>query len=240
MLKRCPYQTRQVLSAGLVAAGQARRFDIVRGLHAQFARLAIHGADKLVEATRVVPSQHVSGTVFRGHQGQVQHVAARKLRADGQARPATGRGVDIIFGHHQHFVQRQQRFCDHQCSHQLRDRGYRQHRAGVLAEQHFVGVLVDDQRNARLQRQLVANGVQTCDLTEGKLGRHKNDTAGRALGRFRDSALCYFIRLGAFDEAGLHAGLLGVRMGSSRCRALRSRADAEHQGEACGTQSLQR
>jgi hypothetical protein len=47
------------------------------------------------------------GTVLRGHQRQVQHLAAGELGAHREARTAALLGVDVVLRHRERLVQRQ-------------------------------------------------------------------------------------------------------------------------------------
>jgi hypothetical protein len=77
-------------------------------------------------------------------------------------------GIHVVLRNGQHLVQRQAGLGDHQRGHQLGDRGDRQHSFRVLAEQHLLGVLVDDQRHTGLQVERVVGGMQPVELAQGR------------------------------------------------------------------------
>ncbi|ETH89056.1 transposase, IS481 family [Bordetella pertussis STO1-CHOC-0018] len=97
----------QVARRGHVLAGQAGGLDEARVQHAQRTRLGVHGGDEGRHAARIVAAQRVGGAVFRGHQRQVQHVAAAEHRAHAQARSGVLERIDIIVGDLDHLVHRQ-------------------------------------------------------------------------------------------------------------------------------------
>ena len=145
-------------------------------------RLAVHRLDEGGQAARVVAAQRVGGAVLRRHQRQVQHLAAGQLGADVQARAAALLGVESSCGDRQHLVQRQLRLGDDQRRHQLGDRGDRQHRLRVLAEQHLVGVLVDHQRDAGLQVERIvgARAGRSSWPKDGRAGSTRTARRGAA------------------------------------------------------------
>ena len=147
------------------------RLDVVGVVHAEGVRLLVHGDDEGAEAARVVAAESVGGAVFRRHQRQVQHFLAAQLRADLQARAAALFGVDVVVGDRDRLVERQARFGDDDGGHQLGERGDRQDRLRVLAEQDLVGVLVEDQGDARLQLERIGGLMQADQLAERRAGR---------------------------------------------------------------------
>ena len=141
-------------------------------------RLGVHRRDEGVQAARVVTAQRIRGPVLRGHQRQVQHLAARQPRADRQARTAALFGVDVVLRDRRAPRPSAGSACgDHHRRHQLGDRGDRQHGVGVLAEQHLVGVLVDDQGHAGLQVERIVGAVQAGQLAERRPRRHRRRSA---------------------------------------------------------------
>jgi hypothetical protein len=172
-------QQRQVLRARLVAARQAGGLDVARVLHAQHLGLGVHDAHEGGQPARIGAAQRVRGAVFARHQRQVQQFAARQRGADRQARAAALFGVDVVLGDGDQLFVRQMGLADEQAGHELGERSNGQHGVVVLAEQHFVRVLVDDQRDARLQVEHVFGAMQAGHLAEG-LARRGFDANHRA------------------------------------------------------------
>ena len=163
-------ERRQVARARLVLARQPGRLDVVRVVHAEFLRLAVHRRDERRQATRIVAPEGVGGAVLRRHQREVEHVL-RLAGCPRRAAVAALLGVDVVLRDHEHLVQRQLRLGHDQRRHQLGDRRNRQHRLRVLGEQDLPRILVHHQRDARLQVQRIGSAVQTVELAERGLGR---------------------------------------------------------------------
>jgi hypothetical protein len=140
-----------------------------------------------------VRPERVRGAVFARHQRQVQQFAARQRGADRQARTAALFGVDVVLGDGDELFVRQMGFADQQAGHQLGERGDGQHGMVVLAEQHFVRVLVDDQRDARLQVEHVVGAVQAGHLAEGLARRGSTRTTERRC--TATTVLPFFLRM---------------------------------------------
>ena len=180
---RRPDERRQVARARLVAARQARRLDVVGVVHAEGARLVVHRRDEGGQPARIAAAERIGGPVLRRHQRQVQHVLAAQLGADAQARAAALLGVDVLVGDRDDLVERLLRLGDDHRRHELGERGDRQDGLGVLAEQDLVGVLVEDQGDARLQLERIGRLVQADHLAERRLGRLGADDGDAAPGR---------------------------------------------------------
>jgi hypothetical protein len=151
-------------------------------LHAELARLVVHLGDEHREAARIGAAEGVRGAVLRRHQRQVEHVAARQRGADLEPRAAALLGVDVVVGDRDHLVEGQVRLGDDDRGHQLGDRGDRQHRLGVLGEQHLVGVLVEHQGDARLELERIGFVVQAGKLAERRMDRLDPDQGHPAQG----------------------------------------------------------
>jgi hypothetical protein len=85
-------------------------------------------------------------------------------------------GVDVVLADGDLLVERELGFGHDQGRHQLGQRSDREHRLRVLAEQHLVGVLVEDQGDAGLELQRVGCGMQARQLAERRTrGCHVDD-----------------------------------------------------------------
>ncbi len=128
------HQSHQVLRARHVAARQARRIDEARVAHAERDRLAVHGRDDGRHAAGVVAPECMRRAVLRGHQREVQQLAAREARAHGEARAAAR--LLVVRGDPQALIQRLAALEHHERGHQLGDGGDRRGLAGIAREQH--------------------------------------------------------------------------------------------------------
>ena len=63
--------------------------------HAEALRLAIHRFDKRAMPSRIVPREAGRRAVFRRHQREAQHFAARELASQAKARVATLEQIDV-------------------------------------------------------------------------------------------------------------------------------------------------
>ncbi|MPM93935.1 hypothetical protein SDC9_141077 [bioreactor metagenome] len=218
IIVRHAHQLSQIACARLVAAGQARRLHIVCGHHADLACLAVHARHECRHAARIGAAQCMRSAVFAGHQRQMQQFATAERRAHRQARAAEFFGVHIILRDGDGLVHVQMRFGNQQTRHELGQRSNRQHRAFVLAEQHFLGVLVDHQCHTGLQRQRILHIMQPRNLPERLRRRRVGNGPNRCLGAARSQTIGLADRcrhspgLGAGRLRGL-AGLLGRGLG---------------------------
>ena len=138
--------------------------------HAEHAGLGIHCLDKGFATTRVVPSQCGGGAIFRGHQGDVQHVGATQTRAHREARPGALESVHVIHGDGEGLVEALIAIQYHQRCHQLGDGGDGHHPVGVALCQCLAGFRVDDHVGIGSQRQVAAGFEQAVG---GRRGRRK-------------------------------------------------------------------
>jgi len=216
------HQGREIARARLVGAGQAGGLDVTGVRHAQFQRLLVHQAHELSKTARVGATECMGGPVFAGHQRQVHQLATAERGAHGQARTAALVGVHVVLRDGDHFLHVQVGVCHHQAGHELGQRGDRQHGRVVLAEQHFVGFLIDHQGHAGIEFERIVHRTQAQARAFGKTGRH-----GRAHHRLGG---CGFALNGHLVQRGrlarrhlnLHTalGLAGHANGLA-CRGLR-------------------
>ncbi|MCY1410122.1 hypothetical protein D9M71_254870 [compost metagenome] len=131
VVARCQQQFGQVAGSRNVEGRQPRRFHIARFTHAQGSGFRVHGGDEGAVTARVVVGQGRGCAVFRGHQGDMQHVAAVELAAEPNAGINAFHFPVLGYGHRQDFIHRL--LCieyDH-CGHQLGHRGDRLDLVGV-------------------------------------------------------------------------------------------------------------
>ena len=160
------HQRRQVTCAGLVVARQARRLDVARIRHAQLTRLGIHAGDEGPQPAGVGTPKGMRRAVLTRHQRQVQHLAPRQRGAHAQARATALFCIDVVLGDGQRLVHGQMRLGNQEPRHELGQRSDRQNRLVILAEQHFMRILVNHQGDAGLERKRVADLVQSGQLAK--------------------------------------------------------------------------
>ena len=178
------HELRQVLGTGNVVARKAGGLDEVRAGHAELVRLRVHRRHEGRDATRIVTRQGMRGAVFRGHEGQVEQVAAGESRTGCQARERALADRAVLVGDLDHFVQRLLRIHDHQRRHELRDGCDRHRHVGVPRIQDGRMRFVEDESRAGSQRGLVkgtvARVIQAC--RHGGGGRRGGETERRRTG----------------------------------------------------------
>ena len=235
----------QITGAGLVAAGQPGGLHVTGSRHAQQARLGIHLLDEGIQATWEGATQRMGSTVFAGHQGQVQHFGTGERGAHGQARTAALFGIHIILRDGDGFIHGQMGLGNQQTRHQLGQRGDGQHGMVVLAEQHFVGVLVHDQGHAALEIKRIGHCMQPGHLPERQAWLVGNGTngagsaaGGHAAGLAR--ALGNALALGSRRGALLHGLLLDRGHGHLFLGNFLGRCGMRARGSESTTQGQQR
>ena len=87
--------------------------------HAKAFSAIVHGFYKQGHATWICSAKRVCGTIFTGHQGQVQQVTSAKYRANSQTRGAALFGIHIILCDGDHFALQQVGIADDQTGHQF-------------------------------------------------------------------------------------------------------------------------
>ena len=203
-------QRGQILGAGLIFARQAGWLYVTGVLHAHQLGLDVHLGHKNLQTTWECAPQGMRSAVFAGHQGQMQQLATAQFGAYAQTGGAAFFGVHIRLGDRDDFIHGQLGFADQYTRHELGDGGDRQHRRFIFAEQDFIGVLVDDQRHAGLQIQLVLHTVQSRQLPIRRPGGCHSDHFANQLGAG-----------GLFNYCFLRQSLFGYRLNGTRLLTLR-------------------
>lgn len=191
---RSHQQFAQVAGGGNVALRQAGRLDKVRAGHAQRLGLGVHCRDKSSVAARIVMGEAGGGAVFRRHQGDQQHLAARQLTLefDPGEHALHFRGVpDVDIDPFVHVLSS---FYHDQARHQLADGSDRHDHVRVAGIDDFIGLHIHEQGAA-------GRDLQCRSVTW--------DSGGfRSVDRWRDECACNSKQQAQNRETNFHAGEL--------------------------------
>ncbi len=183
------YQHSKITRGRDVFGREASGVDVVRVGHAKRFRLGVHGRNGRFQATRIEATERAGGAIFRRHQGELQHFAARQLAADRQPRATGFQIIEILDVNGQQLIKILLGIKHDHCGHEFGDAGNRGDRVGVFRINRLAGAGIDDQRGLRKQVRTLGVDVRHPERQDA---REKKSNKNNATGQFLHIALEFY------------------------------------------------